>query len=272
MKQIIPSFIFLLFFITAQAQSQQLEDFNAIYDSLLAKHLQPQVEREGIILTLVDYRGWSQDPKHQQAMEQLSVINPAELDSADAMAYWINAYNLLTIDLIVKTKEKRSIKNQGGIFVGVWKKHTWRLYDADYSLHRIEHNILRPKGDSRIHFAINCASLSCPDLRAEPYVGELLDWQLEEQQNSFINNPTKGVLIAGGEKERIRVSEIGTRIPPAGEEIYGKEKVKISAIFIWYMEDFGGREGVRSLIKKYKNANLSKMTVIPYDWSLNGDW
>lgn len=265
-------FFFSLFLLlTVPLNAGQLEEFHSVYGGLLERHLRPQVEREGIVLTLVDYRGWSEDPAHFQAMEILAAINPAELEDMDAMAFWINAYNLLTIDLILGAEEKESIKHQGGMLVGVWRKHFWPLYNGEYSLHQIEHKILRPMGDARIHFAINCASLSCPDLRTEPYIGALLDWQLEDQERAFILNPTKGMAVEGKTEEETRVSEIGTttRLREAG-----KEQVSISALFFWYKEDFGGREGIRALINKYRKRDLrsGRVKTLPYDWSLNGDW
>jgi len=240
--------------------AEELEEFNNVYAGLLERHLHPNKEREGIVLTLVDYLGWSNDPAHAEAMEKLAAIDPSKLQQEDLKAFWINAYNLLTIDLIIQTQERESIKNQGGMITGVWKKHFWTLFDNDYSLHQIEHKILRPMGDARIHFAINCASLSCPDLRAEPYigVGDLLDWQLEEQTKAFMLNPTKGVAIYKKTDQKQNV----------------EERIAISAIFFWYKEDFGGRKGVHSFIYKYRGyePNNTKVKILPYDWSLNGDW
>lgn len=257
MAQKIFFWFFLFLSLNTSVNAEDLEEFNSVYGDLLDRHTHPNEEREGITLTLVDYLGWSRDPAHYQAMERLAIIDPSKLqEEEDIKAFWINAYNLLTIDLIIQTQERESIRRQGGIIIGVWKKHFWTLFDDDYSLHQIEHQILRPMGDARIHFAINCASLSCPDLRGEPYIGELLDWQLEEQTKAFMLNPTKGVMT---------YEEGGGDLKKEGE-------IAISAIFFWYGDDFGGRRGVRSLIRQYRDYEPNKVKVLPYDWSLNGDW
>ncbi len=260
-------FLFLGISLNPLINAEELEEFHSVYAGLLERHTRPNEEREGITLTLVDYLGWSNDPAHSESMEKIAVIDPSKLQTDEhIMAFWINAYNLLTVDLIVKTKEKRSIKRQGGIIRGVWRKHFWTLFDRDYSLHQIEHEILRPMGDARIHFAINCASLSCPDLRTEPYIGELLDSQLDDQTKAFMLNPTKGVAIYEGVSAE--TDKRGNRKNDA------EGQIAISELFFWYEEDFGGKQGVRSFIHKYigYEPNNRKMRSLDYDWSLNGDW
>ena len=232
------------------AENTPLEDFHRFYETLLESHTQEGAEKKGITYTAVDYGEWSQDPLHEKAMKSLRAINPAQLTEDERMAYWINAYNLLTVDLIVTTQEKKSIRNLGNFIISVWRKHRWNLFDGTYTLHNIEHDILRPLNDGRIHFAINCASLSCPDLRRTPYAGEELEEQLQEQTAYFINNPTKGFT-------------------------WHAEKAVLSAVFNWYLKDFGGRDGVQNLIKEETGEDVreaSRVKFMHYDWSLNGEW
>ena len=228
----------LLFFTPAYSYTQA-------YQGLLKEHVK-QGSKQGINATLVDYVAWGKDPRHSQAMEQLQATNTAELAGDAAMAFWINAYNLLTIDLIIKTGETESIRNQGSVFRNVWKSHDWEIHGTSVSLHEIEHEILRSMNDARIHMAINCASLSCPDLLLEPYQAELLDQQLQQQTQKFVQNLSKGVQIDAE-----------------------KSEVTISKIFDWFEEDFG--DGVVAFIAPYHNQEIPAKIdgYIDYNWSLN---
>ena len=76
---------------------------------------------------MVDYQSWGRDPKHKKLIDNISSQKISELSKNEKLAYWINTYNLLTIDLIIKTGEKQSIKNQGSLFKNVWKKHKWLI-------------------------------------------------------------------------------------------------------------------------------------------------
>ena len=120
----------------------------------------------------MDYQSWGRDV-YINLIDNISSQKLSELSKN--FAYWINTYNLLTIDLIIKTAETQSIKNQGSLFKNVWKKHKWLINEKPITLHEIEHEILRKFGDPRIHFAINCASLSCPDLHNEPFVAKKIE-------------------------------------------------------------------------------------------------
>ena len=123
------------------------------------------------------------------------------------MAYWINAYNVLTIDLIVREKETQSIKNLGTLFKNPWKRFSWNVNGKKLTLDGIEHGIIRKLNDPRIHFAINCAAKSCPDLRKEAYRANKLNAQLQHQVNLTLNNSTKGFKITNGNKA-VKVSKV----------------------------------------------------------------
>ena len=110
----------------------------------------------------------------------------------------------------------------------------------------IEHQILRKHySEPRIHFAINCASFSCPKLRNEAFTAEKLESQLEDQTHYFINNTDKNII--------------------------SNTETKLSSILNWFASDFGGYEAVLTFIKKYNpNLNLSnKVEYLDYQWHLN---
>ena len=246
MQKIFRLCVFVLsFWIVSLAHASEPSTFINDYEILLKSHVKSG-EKQSIRATLVDYIAWGKNPLHEEALAALQSINPKTLTGDEKMAFWINAYNLLTIDLIVKTKEMESIKNQGSLFRNVWKSHVWRIHDKTYTLDEIEHSILRPMGDPRIHAAINCASLSCPDLRLEPYAPAQLDAQLDDQIKQFFLNETKGLgLTSSG--------------------------LRVSKIFKWFAVDFGGQEGVLRFIQGYfphlKGTKIADY--FEYNWQLN---
>ena len=224
------------------------------YGEMLSQYLTPSVLKKGIVHTQVDYAGWAANPHHAEMMTMLEEINPDLLFPNEQVAFWINAYNLLTLDLIIKEEERANIRKLGSMFRNVWRKYHWEINGEKYSLHAIEHHILRHEDEARIHFAINCASLSCPDLYEEPYRGSRLEAQLLLQERRFMTNPTKGMRVITDEAD-------------------GEQEVKISKIFDWYFHDFG-RAGIRDLIKQYAAIEVTRNQIefMDYDWSLNGDW
>jgi len=222
------------------------EEYVSSYAKLLEKYVHVK-QKQSIETSLVDYRLWSTDPLHEDSMNKILKVNPDVFSGKEKMAFWINAYNLLTIDLIIKTGEKQSIKNQGSFFKNVWKSHNWNIGGKEYTLDEIEHEILRPMGEPKIHMAINCASLSCPDLRNEPYIAEKLNNQLDEQTKLFLNNNDKGVRFASG-------------------------GMQLSKIFRWFSDDFGGDEGVVGFISRNYKGDIINSEIdeyIDYNWSLN---
>ena len=122
----------------------------------------------------------------------------------DRMAFWINAYNVFTLRAIVDhypirgSRFSLSPRNSIRQIDGVWTTLEWRAAGRAVTLDDIEHGILRPEfGDARVHMAVNCASKSCPPLRAEPYVGAELDRQLDEAARRYLASP-EGARVAGG--------------------------------------------------------------------------
>jgi hypothetical protein len=216
------------------------------WDRLVKKHVRPD--------GLVDYRGLLRDSAELNAY--LRVLESAHPDAKnwsreEQMAYWINAYNAYTAQLIVRHYPVASIKDikKGVAFVNsVWDIKFIRIGNYTYDLNNIEHNILRPVfKDARIHAAINCASYSCPVLRTEAYTADRLDQQLDEQMRQFVNDPQRNRIAAG--------------------------KAEVSEIFKWFDGDFKRDGGsVKGFINRYAEKKVDEKTelgYLDYDWRLN---
>lgn len=216
-------------------------------DGLLMAHVTPTVRNE-VAYNGVDYDAWAQDPRHASVMAEILATDPKTLTTRDAqLAYWINAYNVLTIDLIIREDERETIRNLGGLFSSPWRAHTWTISGTDYTLDDIEHEVIRPLGEPRIHFAINCAAKSCPDLRAEAYRAEKIEVQLEEQTRLTFENDTKGFRNDGN------------------------NTVTVTKVMDWFDEDFN-KGNLNSWLRTYFPDEITAETEIDffrYDWSLN---
>ena len=227
-----------------------------------------------VLSTYVDDAGWVNYADLQQSRQQLDTFNNglAEVDDAtlagwseaEQIAFWINAYNSLTLKSIIdQTPIKPSIKD----ITGVWRLRKHPINETEKTLNNIEHDVLRVDFDEpRLHAAIVCAAISCPPLRNEAFNGENLDAQLDEQVVQWFARPD-GVTI---DKE-------------AGE-------VKVSKIFSWFGGDwipsygvdtgFTGSKEERAVLnfisnyvseedRAYLEAGDYKLSYFDYDWSLN---
>lgn len=234
------------FFLTLPPLAMAEAGYKDTYNALLHDYVHAG-NKAGINANLVDYDAWAKDPRHGQALKALMEIDVSKLDPQELKVFWINAYNLLTIDLIVKNGDVKSIKDLGTLLQSPWKAHSWHVAGQAYTLDEIEHGILRKMHDPRIHMAIVCASLSCPDLRNEVYALEKLDAQLNDQTRKFLANPTKGLKA-------------------------GSSGVTLSPIFKWFAEDFDGEKGVLAFVRKYDPTVSGSNNVndyFNYDWNLN---
>ena len=238
--------LFLMIFMlpVGTLQAKSYDDFLNQYDTLLKKHTGDS-QKNNIAYIGVDYNGWKADKLYLQALENLEATSPSEFSAKnEKTAFWINAYNFLTIHLIIRENEQESIKNLGTIFQNPWKRYDWVIGGESYTLDQIEHDILRPLSGAPIHFAINCASLSCPDLRQEAYRASKLDKQLSEQITKALSQDDK----------ILHQSE---------------EAIYVSKIFDWFSEDFSGGD-VKSWLQKYVSVDESlPVRYFQYDWSLN---
>jgi uncharacterized membrane protein YdjX (TVP38/TMEM64 family) len=229
---------------------------NDAYARLLRAHVRPGTV-SGIKLALVDYRAVKADPAYAQALNALAESRPDALTSdAERIAFWVNAYNLAAIKAVLDQYPTKSIKDGGSLLSSIWKKKVATVGGTPYSLDDIEHGILRKSfKEPRVHFAIVCASLSCPDFRAEPYDPARLDAQLDQQAAAFLSNATKG-LAPGADGKTARVS----------------------SIFKWFAGDFRASGGVAAFIRARSSPDVAArlgaltdagLSYLDYDWSLN---
>lgn len=238
-------------------QSTQNVD-HAAWTALLGKYVKPQPSG----LNRVDYAQFKKTD-HQTLkayIRTLETVNPAELARAEQFAFWANLYNAKTIDIVLDHYPVKSIKDisLGGSLTtlvtgGPWKADVVKVAGRDLSLDDIEHGILRKvfANPSRVHYAVNCASVGCPNLATEAWTGATLDTKLAEAARAYVNSP-RGAKVEDG-------------------------KLVVSSIYKWFREDFGGSNaGVVSHIKshadealKAKLRSISSIADHRYDWSLN---
>lgn len=232
---------------------------------LLKKHV--QIINNGNS-TQVNYAGIAKEQDIlQQYLQQMSTITVTEFDNwpqNEQLAFLINAYNAWTVALILtKYPDLSSIKDLGSFFQSPWKKNFIPLLGKERSLDDIEHNLIRGSGrynEPRIHFAVNCASVGCPALRAAVYRGDQLEEQLENATKNFLQD-----------HQRNR---------------YENATLKISSLFKWYKKDFAqGWRGAKTLdqflalyhdslqipanhLARLKNGDIN-IVYLEYDWQLN---
>lgn len=232
------------------AQTVKSSDCNPPDHSVWSALLQANVDENGG----VNYQGFVNDSsKLNSYLAELSSCYPTDnWNKEEKLAYWINAYNAFTIKLILDYYPVQSIKDikRGIPFVNsVWDIEFFKIGSAKMDLNEIEHSILRKEFDEpRIHFAIVCASKSCPRLLNEAYQPQQLEKQLELQARNFINDSTKNELIA--------------------------KEIRVSSIFKWFKGDFTENGTLQMFIQKYSEQNIlpnAKVSYLEYDWSLNGE-
>lgn len=185
------------------------------YEAILNRYVKPDVSIDGVLVTAVDYAALAEEAKKQNSnysalLNDLASFNPETLDSReDKIAFWINVYNIAAIKTLVDHYPVDSIRSRKINWLGLpWNRKVITVGGKEYALGQIENDILLDTfKDLRIHFAINCASVSCVNLLQEPYRGPTLSRQLEEQGRRFLEDQQKGVRI-DREKKRIYLSQI----------------------------------------------------------------
>lgn len=178
------------------------------YQSILRHYTKTAISFDGVITTAVNYgllaaEAGKKGSDYQILIQELAGFNPETLETReDKIAFWINVYNLAALKTIVDYYPVDSIRSRKINWLGLpWDRKTIRVGGKDYSLGQIENNILLDTfKDLRIHFAINCASVSCVDLSPEPYRGATLFKQLEEQGRRFLADRQKGFRIDRAKK------------------------------------------------------------------------
>ncbi len=249
------SFIFLgSFFLNFSNRSEPLiSSFDTkpishdIFNALLQKHVDASTG-------MVNYKGFIADSAKLNSYFKLLEANPptnSTWTKPEQLAYWINAYNAYTLRLMIRNYPLKSIKDLGGKvpFVNsIWDYKFITIGNKKYDLNNIEHSIIRKQfpDEPRIHFAVNCASFSCPILRNEAYTAAKIDQQLQDQASKFIND---------GIRNKISV-----------------DKPQLSKIFLWYKTDFTKKMTLTAFINQFSKTKISpKATIshLDYLWSLN---
>ena len=189
-------------------------------------------------------------------VKSLESVAVSGYSRAEQRAYWINLYNAKTVELILTrfpVKSIRDINISPGLFSsGPWGAKLMTVEGEKLALDDIEHRILRPIWkDNRIHYAVNCASLGCPNLQPAAFTAENTESLLERGAREYVNH-RRGVSLQSG-------------------------KLKVSSIYVWFQEDFGGSaEGLMEHWAKYAGKTLADALLSysgglehDYDWRLN---
>lgn len=234
---------------------------DASYTALLQRYV--SAHADGV--NRVDYARWSANAADRAALDayiaDLAAQRPSTFARDRAFAYWVNLYNALTLQVILRrypVNSIRDIRSEGVLspaaLIGPWKTRLVTVEGRRLSLDDIEHAILRPTyNDPRVHYAVNCASIGCPNLMNRAWRAETLDADLDAAARAYVNHP-RGVSVgANGE-------------------------VRVSSIYRWFREDFGTTDAnIIAHLRRYASpelaARLQSATRIAghdYDWALNG--
>jgi hypothetical protein len=223
-----------------------------------SKLLQQYVTEQSDGINRVDYENVS-GADRQQLKDYINTLSELPISSFsrdEQLSFWINLYNALTVDVILDHYPVSSIRKVNlspGLFKdGPWGKKLLRIEGRDVSLNDIEHRILRPIWkDPRLHYALNCASLGCPNLQRKAYTPENADTLMNQAATDFINHP-RGISMRDG-------------------------KLVASSIYNWFRRDFGKTDrDILEHIQQYAYPDLrqtlndfSSIDRYEYDWSLN---
>jgi hypothetical protein len=239
----------------AHDQSSTIQVNHGVWDDFLQKYL---VTGDPSGINRLRYKKVNDTDKKalQHYLDTLQEVSVSKLNRKEQKAYWINFYNALTIKVILDhypVKSIRDIDISPGFFSdGPWDKKLGSVEGFEISLNDIEHRILRPIWkDNRVHYAVNCASIGCPNLQPEPFTAGNTDALLAKGAREYINNQ-RGADLAGS-------------------------ILTVSSIYKWFQEDFDNSEqGILEHLEKYadeklagKLHNFKGKIQYNYDWSLN---
>ncbi|MCA0132536.1 DUF547 domain-containing protein [Winogradskyella alexanderae] len=191
----------------------------------------------------VDYLGFKSSSEFDVYIDWLLEHKPDDTWSREEqLAYWINAYNALTVDLILRNYPIKSIKD----IKDPWGQRLWKFDDKWLNLNDIEHKILRKMNEPRIHFAIVCASTSCPKLQNKAFTGTNLETMLTKSTKAFLSDTSKNEITPNS--------------------------LKLSKIFKWFAKDFKQDESLIDFLNRYSNVKISEnasKSFKNYNWDLN---
>jgi hypothetical protein len=237
-----------------------LSDYSRGLDGLLKRYV--IIGADGV--NRVNYGAWARNRGDRalldQAVADLVKQRPTAMSDHAGIAFWANLYNAITVRVILDrypVKSIREIKSEGlfdpKAYTGPWRTKRVTVEGKSYSLDDIEHETMRPLyKDPRIHYALNCASIGCPNLVPTAWCESSLGADLDAAARAFINHP-RGVKIEAG------------------------NQLRVSSIFEWFKVDFGGNDqGVLQHFRKYADAPLARaidggarIVGHDYDWTLN---
>jgi hypothetical protein len=249
MKTIILMLILTMVYgLAITVSASEKDDPGQIFDSVLSRY----VSEDG----LVDYKGLKKDKEFKQSIEYLSNTDTRSLPSdKHRMAFWINAYNAFVIKGVLDEYPIKSVRDVGWLPDSFFKRKKFETKHGEITLQVLENEKLREAfREPRIHFAINCASISCPKLLTKSYRAEKLEEQLEAQAVSFINDRSRNYLDKGN------------------------KALYLSHIFKWYEGDFVKKgERIADYVAGYLNPddaefvrnNEVAIKYLDYDWGLN---
>jgi hypothetical protein len=242
---------------TARARAERIDAMHAPWSQVLQAHVQGDA---------FDYAALKKDrakfDAYITALEAVTLDDLREASKESRYAFWIDAYNAYTVKFVLDAYPVKSIRELGDDKTSVWDRHLVplgklfpRLEKPKLTLNDIENKILRPElEDARVHAAINCASKGCPPLRAEAFVAEKLDAQLDEQVKAWLGDATRNRFDRD------------------------KNEIEVSKVFEWFAEDFTKPAGsVPAWIARFRPADAEwlkakpgpKVEYLDYDWSLN---
>jgi hypothetical protein len=238
--------------LTHDGQSEQQVDHSA-WAEFLDRHLVSGVAGAA---NLVRYRQAADDDRQllDTYLGKLAATPVGELDRAEQKAYWINLYNALTVRTIVENYPVDSIRDikSGWFSAGPWDLKLISVDGQELSLNDIEHRILRPIWqDNRIHYAVNCASIGCPNLQPQPYTAGNSEQLLDQAAHDYVNSPR------------------GVR--------FEENKLIVSSIYTWYRDDFAADDaGLLSYLAEWADPETAARLrdyrgpiSDDYDWRLN---
>ena len=209
-------------------------------------------------LVRFDYASLKASPNDMAALnsyiDELAAQKPSTFESKEAMAYWANLYNALTVRIVAENYPVKSIRKiKSGLLPGPWKRDLVTVEGEELSLDNIEHDIMRPTFKTPlVHYMVNCASIGCPNLKETPWDAKTLDADLEVAARAFVNSPR-------------------------GVTLNSKGRLAASSIYKWFQKDFGGsQQGVLEHLAQYANEDTAsllkgrtKIDKFEYDWGVN---
>jgi hypothetical protein len=226
---------------------------HSAWTGLLGRHV--RASPDGV--NRVDYRAFESDRAAlDDYVATLAGIPVSDYGRDEQFAYWVNLYNALTVQVVLDHYPVDSILDidisPGWFSSGPWGADLVEVEGRPLTLDDIEHRILRPIWrDERVHYAVNCASIGCPNLRRRAFAGDRLEAMLRAGATDYVNHPRGAQVRDGG--------------------------LRVSSIYVWFQEDFGNSDSgvirhLRSHAAPEKAGRLNGLTRIAghdYDWALN---